>query len=75
MRGYPTGFTCAEGRYTSKLDGSKGQFGGGFDSMRHFRQTFGENLRLALAVYRDARVEMTERGVDLPPRGRRLLPE
>ena len=45
----------------------KGQFGGGFDSMRHFRQTFGENLRLALAVYRDARVEMTERGVDLFP--------
>jgi hypothetical protein len=45
----------------------KGQFGGGFDSMRHFRQTFGDNLRLALAVYRDARVEMTERGVDLFP--------
>ena len=40
----------------------KGQFGGGFDSMRHFRQTFAENLRLALTVYRDARVEMTERG-------------
>jgi hypothetical protein len=45
----------------------KGQFGGGFDSMRHFRQTFVENLRLALAVYRDARVELTERGVDLYP--------
>jgi hypothetical protein len=45
----------------------KGQFGGGFDSMRHFRQTFGENLRLALAVYRDARVEVTERGIDLFP--------
>jgi Plasmid encoded RepA protein len=45
----------------------KGQFGGGFDSMRHFRQTFGENLRLALAVYRDARVEPTDRGINLHP--------
>lgn len=45
----------------------KGQFGVGFDSMRHFRQTFVENLRLALAVYRDARVDLTARGVDLYP--------
>ena len=29
--------------------------------------TFLDNLRLALAVYRDANVEVTERGVDLHP--------
>jgi len=45
----------------------KGQFGGGFDSMRHFRQTFIENLKLAMAVYRDAKVETTDRGVNLCP--------
>jgi hypothetical protein len=39
----------------------------GFDSIHHFRTTFKENLRLALAVYRDARLEVTERGVDLYP--------
>jgi hypothetical protein len=39
--------------------------GVGFDSIHHFRTTFKENLRLALAVYRDARLEVTERGVDL----------
>jgi hypothetical protein len=45
----------------------KGQFGVGFDSIRNFRATFLENLRLALAVYRDAKVEVVERGVDLYP--------
>ncbi len=45
----------------------KAQFGVGFDSMFHFRSTFKDNLRLAMAVYRDARVEVTERGVDLHP--------
>ena len=44
-----------------------GQFGGGFASIRNFRVTFLDNLRLALAVYRDANVEVTERGVDLHP--------
>jgi len=44
-----------------------GQFGGGFASIRNFRTTFLDNLRLALAVYRDANVEVTERGVDLHP--------
>src|ERR1700733_11442498 len=44
-----------------------GQFGGGFASIRNFRMTFLDNLRLALAVYRDANVEVTERGVDLHP--------
>jgi hypothetical protein len=45
----------------------KGQFGAGFDSMRHFRPSFLDNLRLALAVYRCAKVDVTERGVDLFP--------
>jgi hypothetical protein len=45
----------------------KGQFGAGFDSMRHFRPSFLDNLRLALAVYRSAKVDVTERGVDLFP--------
>jgi hypothetical protein len=45
----------------------KCQFGTGVDSMRHFRQSFLANLKLALAVYRDARVEVTERGVSLYP--------
>jgi hypothetical protein len=45
----------------------KSQFGVGFDSMRHFRPSFLDNLRLAMAVYRSAKVEITERGVDLFP--------
>lgn len=45
----------------------KGQFGTGFSSMRHFRETFLSNLRLALAVYREARVEVVDRGMDLYP--------
>jgi hypothetical protein len=45
----------------------KGQFGVGFKSMHHFEAYFTDNLHLALAVYRDARVEMTERGVTLLP--------
>src|SRR3984957_3987661 len=45
----------------------KRQFGAGFDSMRHFRPSFLDNLRLALAVYRSAKVDVTERGVDLFP--------
>ncbi len=46
---------------------AKGQFGAGFPSMRHFRETFIVNLDLARAVYPDARVEITKRGVDLHP--------
>lgn len=45
----------------------RAQFGTGFRAMRHFRFNFNNNLGLALAVYRDARVEVTERGVDLYP--------
>ncbi|MEA2777132.1 MAG: hypothetical protein QOF90_2538 [Acetobacteraceae bacterium] len=44
-----------------------GQFGGGYDAVRHFKPTFLDNLRLALAVYRDANVDVTERGVSLHP--------
>ena len=42
----------------------KGQFGAGFDTMFHFRPSFVENLHLALAVYRSAKVGVTERGVN-----------
>jgi hypothetical protein len=45
----------------------KGQFGAGFNAVGHFKATFLDNLNLALAVYRDAKVEVTERGVDLYP--------
>lgn len=45
----------------------KAQFGVAFESAFHFRATFKDNLRLALAVYRDAKVDVTERGVDLHP--------
>lgn len=44
-----------------------GQFGGGYDAVRHFKPTFLDNLRLALAVYREASVDVTERGVNLHP--------
>lgn len=44
-----------------------GQFGCGFHGSHHFRAKFRENLRLALAVYRDAKIEVTDRGVTLLP--------
>ena len=53
----------------------KGQFGAGFDSMRHFRPTFLDNLKLALAVYRDAKVDLTDRGVDLHPSRPPVMPK
>jgi Plasmid encoded RepA protein len=45
----------------------KGQFGGGFTKLAHFKHKFQPNLVLALAVYRDAKVEVDERGVTLHP--------
>ena len=55
----------------------KGQFGTGFDTLFHFRATFLDNLKLAMAVYREANVEVTERGLDLrnspPPVAPRLV--
>lgn len=43
------------------------QFGGGFGRLDHFRPRFLENLALALAVYRDARVEVGTKGLSLEP--------
>lgn len=45
----------------------RAQFGTGFREMRNFRTTFLANLSLALAVYRDARVDVAERGLTLSP--------
>jgi hypothetical protein len=45
----------------------KSQFGTGFSRMDHFRPTFKENLALAMAVYPDATVDVTEKGLTLQP--------
>jgi hypothetical protein len=45
----------------------KTQFGVGFAQMNGFKPRFLDNLRLALAVYPDARVEVDERGLVLHP--------
>jgi hypothetical protein len=45
----------------------KGQFGAGIARMNNFRATFLPNLKLALAVYRDAQVEAREEGLVLHP--------
>jgi Plasmid encoded RepA protein len=45
----------------------KGQFGGGFEHMRTFRAHFLENLKLAMAVYREAKVEDSPQGLQLFP--------
>lgn len=45
----------------------KAQFGTAFGRLDHFRPVFLENLDLALAVYPDAQVEVTDRGVSLLP--------
>jgi hypothetical protein len=44
-----------------------GQFGVGIGALKHFKPAFSDNLALAMAVYRDANVDVTERGVDLYP--------
>jgi hypothetical protein len=43
------------------------QFGTGFLRLDHFRPRFIENLQLALAVYRDARVDIGVKGLVLEP--------
>jgi len=43
----------------------KGQFGGGFAKLYHFKNKFPTTLELALTVYPDAKVEATEQGVIL----------
>lgn len=45
----------------------KAQFGTGFRRLDHFRPVFLENLELSTAVYPDAKVEVSERGVTLLP--------
>ena len=44
-----------------------GQFGAGIKLRKHFKPAFTESLALAQAVYRDARVEVTETGLILRP--------
>jgi hypothetical protein len=44
-----------------------GQFGAGIKLRKHFKAAFNESLALALAVYRDARVEVTPTGLILKP--------
>lgn len=43
------------------------QFGAGFSRMDNFRPTFLDNLRLALAVYPKARVEIEDKGLVMHP--------
>lgn len=43
------------------------QFGNGFKRIDNFRSKFSENLRLALAVYPEANVEVVDQGVILKP--------
>lgn len=53
-----------------------GQFGAGIRLRKHFKPAFVESLELAMAVYRDARVEVTETGLTLkpsPPPVRKLI--
>jgi hypothetical protein len=53
------------------------QFGGGFKAMFHFKPAFSAAIKLALAVYPEARVKTDEAGMTLfsspPPLGRRGL--
>ena len=52
------------------------QFGGGFKQRKHFKSAFTESLRLALAVYAQAKVEETPTGLLLkpsPPPVRKLI--
>ena len=50
------------------------QFGAGFKSQRQFKPTFISNLKLALAVYPEAGVEVDDEGVRLLP-SRPPIPE
>jgi hypothetical protein len=45
----------------------KAQFGAGFGKLAQLKYKFGPNLQLALAVYREAKVEVDERGLVLFP--------
>jgi Plasmid encoded RepA protein len=50
------------------------QFGAGFKSTKHFKPRFVDNLKTALAVYEEARLEATELGLTLYP-SRPPIPE
>jgi len=56
----------------------KAQFGVGFGRLDHFKTTFVQSIGLALAVYRDAKVEAEDKGLKLfpsrPPVAPRLIP-
>jgi hypothetical protein len=43
------------------------QFGAGFGRLDNFRMRFLPNLKLALAVYPEARVEVSDKGLVLHP--------
>jgi hypothetical protein len=45
----------------------KPQFGLGISRDRNFRALFGDDLRLALSVYPQANVDLTEKGIVLRP--------
>jgi hypothetical protein len=45
----------------------KAQFGAGYGAVAQFKWKFQPNLQLALAVYREAKVEVNDRGVVLHP--------
>jgi hypothetical protein len=45
----------------------KGQFGGGFKELYHFKNKFPATLALAMAVYPAAKVEISDAGVTLKP--------
>jgi len=53
----------------------KGQFGPGVSRMNNFKPTFTAGLRLALAVYRHAKVDMDERGLILHPSSPPVAPK
>jgi hypothetical protein len=44
-----------------------GQFGAGIKLRKHFKPAFTESLSLAMAVYREAKVEVTDTGLVLRP--------
>lgn len=56
-----------KGRTPISWSGLHMQFGNGIKEIYHFKPLFLANLRLALAVYPDAKVEVSDRGVDLHP--------
>lgn len=53
----------------------KGQFGGGYKEMYHFKNKWTSALQMALAVYPAAKVEIGENGVILKPSRPPVLPK